>query len=374
MYKPSLKSVWSLILLAVAAVILYYIAHNSYSNIQTDDYELKVEAAQHMEQSMQLLRQKFDELGYTIDTTNDPNMTGLIGLSGSTITTSRGILEDKITALNPNMAAVYVDLLQSARVSPGDYVAVGTTGANPGLNLALYYAATILDINLVIIPSVGSAMFGANREEFTWLEMEDLLYESELINFRSVAASIGGGGDIGRGLPIEGRNLIEERIEELGREFIYESSLSETLKRRMEIFDSQLPERIRYRAFVNVGGGLANVGATVNANLLRDGIYRRLAERSFATEGIMMVFARRNIPVIHTFRPRSLAERYGLEIEPIPLPEVGTGEVFVSKVNNVTVAAICLAILLVLIIVVILFDRHDRHFTTNIIDPDQELL
>lgn len=374
MYKPSLKSVWSLILLAVAAIVLYYIAQNSYSSIRADDYELKVEAARHMEQCMQLLRQKFDELGYAIDTTNDPNMTGLIGLSGSTITTSRGILEDKITALNPNMAAVYVDLLQSSRVSPGDYVAVGTTGANPGLNLALYSAATVLDVNLIVIPSVGSAMFGANREEFTWLEMEDVLYEAGLIDFRSVAASIGGGGDIGRGLPIEGRSLIEEKIKDSDREFIYERSLSETLERRMEIFDAHLPERARYRAFVNVGGGLANVGATVNANLLRDGIYRRLAERSFATEGIMMVFGRRNIPVIHTFRPRALAERYGLEIEPIPLPEAGTGEVFVMKVNNVTVASICLAILVILIIVVILFDRHDRHFTTNIIDPDQELL
>lgn len=374
MYKPSLKSVWSLAALAVIAIVLYYIAQNSYSAIQADSYDAKVAAAEHMKRCMEVLRQEFDNRGYSIDTTNDPNMTGLIGTSGSSITTSRGILEDKLTAVNPNFAAVYVDLLETARVSPGDYVAVGTTGGNPGLNLALFSAMHVLELNPVVITSVGSAMFGANRENFTWLDMEEVLYEKGLFNFKSVAASIGGGGDIGRGLPRDGREHIEHKIEEIGTELIYETSLSNVLKRRMEIYDAHLPERLRYRTFVNVGGGLANVGATVNANLLRDGVYRRLAERTFDIEGVMMVFGRRNIPVIHTFRPRALAERYGLEIEPMPLPEVGSGEVFVTKVNNVTVASICLALLVISIIVVIIFDRHDRHFTTNIIDPDQELL
>ncbi len=374
MYKPSLKSIWSLAALAVISLILYYIAQNSYSSIKAESYDNKIAAANHMKECMEVLREEFDRLDYTIDTTNDPNETGLIGLSGSIITTSRGILEDKITQLNPNFAAVYVDLLQSIRVSPGDYIAVGTTGANPGLNLALYSAAHILDINLVVIPSVGSAMFGANREEFTWLDMEKVLYDNGLINHRSVAASIGGGGDIGRGLPIEGREHIEQKVKGMGITLIYTGDLSGNKQQRMEIFDQHLPERTRYRAFINVGGGLANVGATVNANLLRDGIYRHLAERTFATEGVMMIFGRRNIPVIHTFRPSALAERYGLVEEPIPFPEIGEGDVFVTVVNNVTTATICLIILLVLIIAVIIFDRYDRHFTTNIIDPDQELL
>ncbi len=374
MYKPSLKSIWSLAALALISIVLFYIAQNSHSEIQSEGYEQKIEAANHMKACMKVLRQEFDARGFIIDPTNDPNQTGLIGLSGSAITTSRGVLSDKLTGLNPNYAAVFVDMLISARVRPGDYIAVGMTGANPGLNLALFSAMHTLQLNPVVITSVGSSMFGANRENFTWLDMESVLKEKGLINFTSVAASIGGGTDIGRGLPITGRNLIIENIEHHNLILIHRSDLEGNISKRMEIYDDQLPERIRYRLFVNIGGGLANVGASVNASLIRDGINYRIADRNFSSEGVIMLFAKRNIPIIHIFKPQAVAERYGLQKNPIPLPEIGSGNVFISEVNNVTVAIICLAILLICLIVVIIFDRYDRHFTTNIIDPDQELL
>lgn len=374
MYRPSLKSIWSLAALAVLSVVLYYIAQNSYSEVRSEGYELKIEAARHMKTCMDVLREEFDARGYVLDETNDPNQTGLIGLSGSSITTSRGILSDKLTGLNPNFAAVFVDMFLSARVRPGDYIAVGQTAANPGLNLALYSAMHTMELNPVIITSVGSSMFGANREDFTWLDMENILKERGLINFASIAASIGGGMDIGRGLPIAGRDIIVDNINHYGLTYIHRSDLEGNINRRMDIYDEHIPERQRFRMFVNIGGGLANVGSSVNASLIRDGLNYRLADRTFAVEGAIILFAKRNIPVIHIFRPQIAAERYGLVVDPVPLPEVGTGKVFITEVNNVTVAAICLAILLIALIVVIIFDRYDRHFTTNIIDPDQELL
>jgi hypothetical protein len=42
-------------------------------------------------------------------------------------------------------------------------------------------------------------------------------------------------------------------------------------------------------------------------------------------------------------------------------------------VHNVLIAAICLALLAIAVIVVIVFDRHDRRFMANIVDPDEEL-
>ena len=374
MYRPSLKSIWSLAALALISIVLFYIAQNSYSHIESEGYDYKIKAANHMKQSMEALRDEFDYRGLAIDETNDPNLTGLIGVNGSIITTSRGILSDKLTALNPNFAAVFVDMLVSARVRPGDFVAVGTTGANPGLNIALYSALHTLDLNPVIITSVGSSMFGANRESFTWLDMENTLYDKGLINFKSVAASIGGGDDIGRGLPVTGRQLIIDNMEYHSVQLINTGSLEGNINKRLQIYDEHLLERSRFRLFVNVGGGLANVGSSVNASLIRDGMYRHLAERTFARDGVMMHFSRRNIPIIHAFRPRTIAERYGLVQDPLPVPKIGVGSVFITKVNNTTVAWICLILLLLSIIIVIVFDRYDRHFTTNIIDPDQEVL
>jgi len=374
MYRPSLKSIWSLAALALISIILYFIAQSSYSEIEAEGYEQKIEASQHMKACMEVLREEFDRRGLIIDETNDPNLTGLIGLSGSAITTSRGILSDKLTGLNPNFAAVLVDMLLSVRTRPGDYIAVGMTAANPGINLALFSAMHTLELNPVVITSVGSSMFGANREDFTWLDMEKVLLEHGLIEFTSTAASIGGGSDIGRGLPVTGRNIIVENIENHGVIYINEGDLEGNIEKRMEIYDEFLPERTRYRVFVNIGGGLANVGASVNASLINDGINYRLADRNFATDGAIMLFARRNVPVIHVFRPQRVAERYGLVVDPVPLPEVGTGSVFITEVNNVTVASICLGILILCLIIVIIFDRYDRHFTTNIIDPEQEIL
>ncbi len=374
MFKPSLKSIWSLAALTLISIVVYYIAQNSYSFINVEGYDEKIAAAKHAEKCMTVLGEEAKKLGFVIDSTNDPNKTGLIGLSGSPVTTSRGILGDKLLGLNPNFAAVFVDMFMSARLNEGDFVAIGLTGSNPGINIALYSAMHTLKLKPVVITSVGSSMFGANREDFSWLDMERILYDNGLIEFKSVAASIGGGADIGRGLSRDGREAITQNIISNGVEFINEPSLVANVDKRMDIYSNHLNDKPRYRMFVNLGGALANVGSSVNASLILDGINRRLAERNFAIEGAIMKFSRKNIPVLHVFRPSRIADRYGLEKEPISEPEIGLGEVYITKVNNVTVASICLAILILSLIVVIVFDRHDRHFTTNIIDPDQELL
>ncbi len=59
MYRPSLKSIWSLAALALISVVLYYIAQNSYSEIRTDGYEQKIEAANHMKACMEVLRREY---------------------------------------------------------------------------------------------------------------------------------------------------------------------------------------------------------------------------------------------------------------------------------------------------------------------------
>ena len=45
MYRPSLKSGFSLIILFLLSVILYIVAQSSYVEIQTDHYQEKVRAA-----------------------------------------------------------------------------------------------------------------------------------------------------------------------------------------------------------------------------------------------------------------------------------------------------------------------------------------
>ena len=52
MYRPSLKSDRSLIILLILAIVLFYIAQSSYLHIKSDNYELKIAAANLMKASI----------------------------------------------------------------------------------------------------------------------------------------------------------------------------------------------------------------------------------------------------------------------------------------------------------------------------------
>jgi len=373
MYRPSLKNNWSLVALAVLSLVLFYIVQASFNDVQAANYAEKLDAAQKMETAMRVLKTAAMVQGYKIDSVNDPNETGLVGVNVSSITTSTGSLSDRLTTLNPNFAAACVDMLINAGLQAGNYVAVGVTGANPGANIALFTAMEALGLKPVVITSIGSATYGANRELFTWLDMEKVLRESGVVSFVSEYATMGGTNDLGRGLPPEGREAIIDAVERNNRILIDGEDLADNINIRMEAYERLLPEGERYRAFINIGAGVGNVGSLVNARIITTGILRRLGERDFREPGTMMLFSKRNIPVIHIYNISKIAEQYHLPADPTPMPTAGTGQIFSTRVYNVVVAVVCLVILVLAIVTVIVFDRHDRHFTGNIIESEDEL-
>ena len=65
-------------------------------------------------------------------------------------------------------------------------------------------AAEEMKLKPIVVTSVGASMWGANDPIFTWLDMEKLLNEKGLLHTRSLAASVGGSNDRGRGLSPRG--------------------------------------------------------------------------------------------------------------------------------------------------------------------------
>lgn len=371
MYRPSLKSGWSLFILFVLSIILYLIASHSYVEIRTKNYEEKIAAANLMQQYIEVLQTEIQARGLEIDPINDPFQTGLIGARFSPITTDRGLLSEKQAAINPNIAAIFVEEL--SRLKPGDKVAIGITGSNPAVNLALYAALTTLKLDPKIIVSLSSASYGANREELTWLDMEAILKEKGLLDFGCSYASIGGSEDRGIGLTENGLNALKDAMKRNNVEMILGSTLEESVDLHMQAYDQMLEDQGRYRLFVNIGAGLANVGSGPNARLIPEGLNTKLAERNFEKEGVIMKMAKMNVPVLHIRRILRWARNYDLSLSLDEKPVIGEGKVFSSVIHNVTVASICLAILIAAIIAVIIFDRHDRRFVANIVDIDEEL-
>ncbi|MDP2173697.1 MAG: poly-gamma-glutamate system protein [Candidatus Cloacimonadaceae bacterium] len=373
MYRPSLKSSWSLVALFVLSVILFVIAQNSYVHIEADFHDEKVEAAKLMSSFIDSLRTEQIAQGMHIDPIDDPFQTGLIGSRLSSITTDRGLLSEKQAAVNPNIAAIFIDEFSQQKLTEGDYVAIGITGSNPSVNLALYAALKVMKLNPRIIVALSSASYGANREDFTWLDIETVLKKKGMIDFGSSYASFGGKEDLAIGLSDSGFAALRDAMKRNGVPLLIGSNLEENVDLRDKAYLELIPEGERYKLFVNIGGGLANVGSEPNARLIPEGINNRLAEKQFEKEGIMMVMASKNVPILHVRRIMRWAKKYDISSGKEKMPEPGVGAAFSKMKHNVTISAICLLILMAALIVVILLDRHDRRFMANIVDPDEEI-
>jgi len=256
MFRPAIQRIEVLVAMALVSLVVFYTASSLTLQVKQPAYELKVAAAQRMAHAMELLKDSRGKAAIFMDDINDPNETGLIGRQFTYITTDEGDLDSKISVLDPNVAAMIVDYLNQAGVTRGDTVAVTFTGSMPGGNLAVVCALEEMGVFPLILASVGASQWGANIEDFTWLDMEKILYDSSIISFRSRAASIGGGSDIGRRLSPRGRELIQETITRNEVDFINSEDLADAVERRMDIYKEARPIN-EYKAFINVGGGAA---------------------------------------------------------------------------------------------------------------------
>jgi poly-gamma-glutamate system protein len=370
MFKFKAKSNIVLGLVSVLSLLAFIAVEKGKMDVKQEWYNEKLEAAQLAQTAENCLKNYRLENGVFIDEINDPNHTAMIGQEYSLITTDQGDLESKLSATNPNFAAVIVQLLKDAGLGENDNVAVAFSGSFPGLNISVLSAAETLKLRPIIITSEGSSNFGANDPYFTWLDMESILFKSNVIHCKSVAASIGGGHDLGRGLSPEGRDLILKAIERNNVEFINEKHLENSVARRMEIYEKYCQGQ-PIKAFINVGGGIASLGNTINGQLIPSGLTMHLPLSNFPLHGVIIEMCQKGIPIIHILNIDQLLEKYGLPSNPVPLPEPGEGGIFIQKKYNVVITAIA-TFALVTVIIFIYFSERKRHRLGTDVVPLQE--
>ena len=357
MFIPSAKSKYSLILLMLVAIALFIWVENSRVFISDKYYEEKLSASKLMQNAEMVIKEFRNSEGIYIDEVNDPNRTAMIGSKQSPIVTDRGDLTSKLTSLNPNFAAVIVEMFKEANLKKGDKIAISCTGSFPALNIAVFSATKVLELEPIIISSVGASMFGATDPEFTWLDMEEFLIQKNIFDYKSIAASIGGGRDLGRGLSKNGRELIVENINKHNIQLIHAETLEQNILNKMELFRTSAQNEIAL--YVNIGGGLSSIGATLNGRLIDPGLHRYLTLTNTPLKGTMLLFADEGVPVIHLLDITRLAEENKLPLAPDPLPEPGIGSMFSDEKYNLTVTTISFIILVILILVVIFFDHKE---------------
>ena len=364
MYQFSAKSKRVLSVLTLLSLISFLAVENNKVDIKRKWYDQKLEASKLAKKAADYLKDFRLQEGVFIDAVNDPNETALIGQDITQITTDRGYIDSKLTSVNPNFAAVIVEMLKEADVKTDDVVAISFTGSLPGLNIAVLAAVQTLKLKPVVITSVGASNWGANDPYFTWLDMEKILVDAGIFKFRSIAASIGGGLDKGRGLSPEGRKLIENAIQRSEVTLINEEFLENSIKQRIDIYNNH-KENNPIKVFINVGGGIASLGSTENAQFIPTGLIESLPIKNFPTNGVLIEMAKQNITVIHLLNVAQLAAKYGLPISPRPIPNPGNGEVFVKKQYNLFLTILITIFLAGSIIAVFILEQRRHRLGTE---------
>jgi len=354
-WRPQGLSLTALLLICAFSLGGLILVEKFSKRVKHPYYQEKMAAARLALEAMEFLKKERLKQRSEIDPEVDPVKSGLIGSGMTLVTSDAGSLEDKQTSINPNFAAVVVEMLKRAKVKKGDPVAVSFTGSFPALNISVCAAIETLKLKPTIISSLAASQWGANEPDFLWVDMERLLYENHIFSFRSVAASLGGKGDQGKEMTQAGRDLLNKARERNGLPPIPFHWIHENVDHRMKIYyQNGVP-----KVFINVGGGVIAVGKRAYKKALKPGLMLSQPKTELRANSVMYRFFDERIPIIHLENVKTLAEQYGLYIHPTKMPAIGEGVIYSSEVYNPLLSGI---ILLAIILMLYTFTRSTLGF------------
>lgn len=289
--------------------------------------EEMVLASRIMAEASSAVRECREERSLRIDLSADINRTGWIGERLSGITSSLGSVEAKRTTANPNFAGLLVLLLRHAGVRKGDAVAVCASGSFPALVAATLSAASVIEVEPLVLLSLGASQWGANIPGFHILRIHRCLRSRGIFRWTPVAVSLGGEKDAGGGMEDRARHRLLREIAASGIPFLDETLLEPAVEARLQLLERSAGSK-RISAFVNIGGSWSSLGQDPRVLEIPPGLVTIEDFPPKPDQGLIYAMAARGIPVIHLLYIRGLAKKYGLEWDPVPLPEPGEGALY----------------------------------------------
>ena len=293
-----------LLLLAAGMAALWYLAAPA---VLTSSERLlweKVRSAQHH------LSQWRDENGTAASAEDDPWNCGLIGVEWSGITTTLGDLSSKRTACNPAWAIQFSRWFHELGLKPGDHVAIYSSGSFPGLALNVIAATEALELDPLLIVSLGASTWGANHPDAPWPVLASELRRSGFIRKRADFYTLGGGAELGGGLAPEGETLLRKAAEDAGVELLTAENLEDMISRKADLLENH-----QARLLISIGGSQANLGDALEVLKLTPGL---LSTTKGTGNGIINFAAQNNIPVIHMLNIKSLGNSVGIPYDSQP--------------------------------------------------------
>jgi len=292
-------------------------------------YQEQLEAAKLMKDCLAVIKEERLKRNLPIDLELDPNQTGIIGEEYTRLTTTLGNLSAKRTSTNPAFAALLVKYFKEANLKKGDVVAIGASGSFPGLILATLSAVKALELEPLLIYSIGSSEYGANIPEFTFVQMLDSVNKKNILSYNLLAISMGGYLDQAEGMFYpDSKQTIQQIADASGVYFIDIENIEKNIKKRMTLYAKEAKGE-PIKAFINIGGATPNYGNTPASITYPNGLVIKTPKIPEHPErGLIFEYQNLGIPIIHLLNIRDLAVKNGLPIDPAPLPEVGEGGVY----------------------------------------------
>lgn len=289
-----------LLLLAIVLLGLWYLAAPAVLSEQEERLWEKVRSAQlHISQW-----RNSNGTGSAVE--DDPWNCGLIGIEWSGITTTLGELASKQTACNPAWAIQFSRWFRELGLKPGDRIAIYSSGSFPGMMLNAIVAAEAMQLEPLLIVSLGSSTWGANHPESPWPVLASELRRNGFIRKRADYYTLGAGGELGQGLSPEGEDLLRKAADDAGVELLTAANLQEMTARKIELLEAFQPG-----LFISIGGSQANLGDAMEILRLPTGMVPG-GQVDLAGNGVIGAAIRADTPVIHMLDIKSISNSVGI--------------------------------------------------------------
>lgn len=307
---------------------------------KTKYYDKMIEASQNMKKLSNEIKEEKIKRKYAIDPHIDINMTGLIGEEYTEMTTTLGSVEAKRTSVNPDFSAIFVKLFSELGLKKGDYVAANLSSSFPGLNLSLISALDTLELNGVLITTVGASSYGGNIIDFNYLDMEYFLFSTGSIINRSIGFSLGGNDDIGSEFPDELKNEIIIKNKNRNLQFFYNENVDNNINERYNFYKKVG----NIKAFVNIGGNILSTNGGIDI----DNEKILITDKKMVRNGLIGKFLNDKIPILYLLGMREISYYYKIPYDQRGQYKIGVGEIYYEKGNVLNYVIIIIFVLFIL--------------------------
>lgn len=295
-----------LLLLAVGMAGLWHLATPSVLSEEEGLLWERVRAAQlHLSQWRQAN-------GTATPSESDPFNCGLIGLEWSGLTTTLGELASKRTACNPAWAVQFSRWFNDLGLQPGDPIAIYSSASFPGMLLNVLAATQAMQLEPLLIVSLGASTWGANHPDAPWPVLATELRRNGFVSKRADYYTLGGGAELGQGLSPEGEGLLREAVQNAGVELLTAADLNGMIERKTKLLKAFEP-----RVFISIGGSQANLGDSLDVLQLPTG-FVSATETAHSGNGVIGFTMQNNIPVIHMLNIKFISDRVGIPYDSKP--------------------------------------------------------